>query len=783
MQPPVREADDDVLLHYPWVGSPRAWLRDAVDRLVGADPGLNQLRMALLGTLGVAVALGLSYLFVRETGAMQLPAGSAPAPVLTAANHAMLVVAMLLAGIVAMMSGFTVQDRTVHGQVLSTLLLPVMMLTALVLGLLVGPYYVLSLAFLVVAMAVAVYIRRFPPRGFGAGLGVFFGALLGYFLHAQLALSNIGWIAAELGIGALASLLARFTILRLDSERSLARISRSQQARTRRLLSLSVNVLTDPDQRHISAVQEQIRRQIVRLNETTLMLDAQLAETRPRTAAAQAQRYFDAELALENCARFAGTLAEEGAPSTVRRRAADALSTLLGNDPDTVSSALAALREEEERRQHAGHHSAVLISRLAASVEHYSHACIPRPVSQDETADAAGDEFTPAVGLVNNWLPGSMPVSTEASATRGRGLLNRAIVPHHVRTTVQITIAGTLAVVAGDALSGPRLYWAVLATFFAFVMATNSGEQLRRALFRVGGTAIGIVMGDLLVHLTGGNVWASLAIVLIALFFGLYLIRLNYMFMVIAVTVVLSQLYEQLEEFSWQLLVLRLAETAIGAGAVIVTVMLIVPLRPERVLATAVLRWFTALRGLLETVPDRFDGHPEPLRPLVRAVDAEYAALVETATPLRSVTFGRSSTQLSQILATSSAARQYARSLADVIERADLDGQLLPWPHNRQVRAATLQLRTSAEAIEHRIATGESGRYVRSAALITLAFDDLRARRSPLAHALSDLTLLDATLAQLAATLQMRIDDDTRSGQNGSGDRPDLGAIEAQGCH
>ncbi len=753
----MRAAADDDLIHYPRARTPRAWLCDAVDRLAGADPGLNQLRMALQAVLGVVAALGLAYLFVRLTGAMQLPAGSAPAPVLTATNHAMLLVSMLLAGMVAMMSAFTVHDRTARGQVLSSLLLLVLMLTGLALGLLVGPYHVPSLAYLVLAMAVAVYVRRFPPHGFGAGMGVFFGAFLGYFLNAELALQDIGWIAAELGIGTLASLLVRFAFLRPHPERTLARMCRSEGARSRRLLALSVGVLAEADEGRIRAGEEYIRRQLVRLNETTLMIDAQLAETRPRTAAVEAHRHFDVELALSSCARFAVALATEGALFDVRRRAADALSALLDGDPAAVSRAVAALREVECD----GHGATVLASRLAACVEQYAaaRARVGRPVGEEEIAEAAGGDFTPAVQLVNNWLPGSVPVSAEASTTRGRGLLDRATMAPHVRTTVQIAIAGTLAVAAGDVLSGPRLYWAVLATFFSFVMATNSGEQLRRALFRVGGTAIGIVVGDLLVHLTGGDVWPSLAIILVALFFGIYLIRLNYMFMVIAITVVLSQLYMQLEEFSWQLLVLRLAETAIGAGAVMITVLLIVPLRPQRVLTTAVLLWFTALRRLLEAVLGRLDGQREPLRPLVRAVDAAYDALVATATPLRRATFGRNSTQLTEILLVSSAARQYARALAASMEQAEANGEVLPWADNRQLRAAAGQLRTAAAAIEHRIATGEHGRYVRSSALVALALDDLRPRHSPLAQALQDLTLLDGALARLATALQMDIDD------------------------
>ena len=52
-------------------------------------------------------------------------------------------------------------------------------------------------------------------------------------------------------------------------------------------------------------VQEQLRRQLVRLNESTLMIDAQLVEALPATAGHEAQQLFDAELALSNCARFA----------------------------------------------------------------------------------------------------------------------------------------------------------------------------------------------------------------------------------------------------------------------------------------------------------------------------------------------------------------------------------------------------------------------------------------------------------------------------------------------
>jgi uncharacterized membrane protein YgaE (UPF0421/DUF939 family) len=769
----VRAPADDDLTRPRRVHSLRAGLRDGADRLAGADPGLNQLRMALQAVLGIAVGMGLAYLFIRLTGAPELPAGDSSGPAQSAADHELLIVSMLLAGMVALQAAFVVQDRTARGQLAFSLFLPVPMTIALVLGLLVGPYRVPSLAYLVVAMAVGVYLRRFGPRGFGTGTVLFFGAFLGFFLHSLLTLRDAGSVATDLWIGVLASLFVRFVLFPPVPERALARMRRTHEARGRRLIALSAGVLAIADEPHVRVLEERIRRQLVRLNETRLMVEAQLAVTRPRTATVEAQRLFDAELALSDSARFATALALGGAPPAIRGPAAAALSALL-EDPPAVPRAVATLRMVPCDALR----TSVQVSRLAASVEHYAeaHARLGRPVDAAE-AEAAGGPFTPAVELQNGWLPGSVPVSTEASTTQGRGLLDRVPMPPYVRTTLQISVAGTLAVVVGDAVSGQRLYFAVLATFLSFLMANNSGEQARRALFRTGGTAIGIVAGDVLVHVTGGHVWSSLAIVLVAMFFGVYLIRLNYMFLVVAITVSISQLYVQLDVFSWQLLLLRLAETAIGSAAVVVTVLFVLPLRPQRVLTTGVLLWVTSLRRLLEAVSGRLDGEHEPLRPLVRAVDAAYAELVATAAPLRWTVFGHRSSRLTEMLSVSSAARQYARSLAALVEQAEADGEVLSWVDDGSLRPAAEQLRTSIDAIARRLETGEDGRYVRSAALLALALDSLRRGPALLAFALKDLTLLDGALARLAAALEMQVDDRDTTGHGGDdSERPAFAA-------
>jgi uncharacterized membrane protein YccC len=215
----------------------------------------------------------------------------------------------------------------------------------------------------------------------------------------------------------------------------------------------------------------------------------------------------------------------------------------------------------------------------------------------------------------------------------------------------------------------------------------------------------------------------------------------------------------QIDIFSWQLLLLRLAETAIGSAAVILTVLFILPLRPQRVLTTGMRLWVTALRRLLQAVFGRLDGEREPLQPLIGAADVAYAELVATAAPLRWTTLGRRSSQLTEVLADSSAARQYARSLAASVERAEADGEALPWADDAQLRPGAEQLRASIDAIAHRLDTGENGRYVRSAAFLALTIDRLRLQPSRFALVLKDLTHLDGALARLAIALEMEVGD------------------------
>ncbi len=786
-----RGLTDDVLTLVPRARSLRVYLRSGADQLVAADPGLTQLRQALQAVLGIAGGVGLAFVFVQVTGALQLPAGTAPPAVEHTADHALLIVAMLISAMVAMMAGFTVNDPTARGQILSSLWLPIPMLAAMTIGIALGPYRVVSLIWLVVLLSACVYVRRFGPRGVASGLVMFNGGFLGFFLHAEIGLRDVGWLAALLGLGILASLIVRFTLFRPDLLATLARMRRSWTGRAHRVLAATLALLEAEDSEDRAARSERLQRHLVRLNECTLMVDAQLVEAIPDTADVEAQRLFDSDLALSNMVRFASVLAERSSDDKLLKPARGCIAGALREDAAKVARHVDELRDatgDDERMT-------VVAHRLGGSAAAYMAA--RGELSAEITARV--ESFTPAVALTSGWLPGSGPVSTEASTTPGRGgALDRTALPPYLRATIQVAVAATIAIVIGNAVSSQRLYWAVLATFLAFMATTNSGEQVRKALFRVAGTAIGIVVGDLLVHLTGGHVWSSLLIVIVALFFGIYLIRVNYTFMVIGITVTLSQLYAQLGEFSWHLLVLRLLETAIGVGAVVLTVLVVVPLRPQRVLTSGVLLWFRSLTVLLDhALDDMLDKSPSPspspspatspsstpasesaesgsesgssaeiepsppgtVRSEIRDLDAAYAALEATAAPLRRTTFGRNSTQLTEIRAVSSAARHYVRTFSIGVQ----DGGCGDSP---QLALAADQMRRSSAAIENRIATGAHGTYTRSASLVEMG----RAAAPPERQAaLRDLTLLDGTLARLATALGMAVADyDTVNSAAGS---------------
>ena len=149
--------------------------------------------------------LGAEWAFVRLTGALQIDTGAAASAAIAskeaAANHDLLAIAMLLGAIVGLIASMGVQDPTAKSQVITLLILPIPLVSALALGIAIGNDRVVALVVIALVLAFGTYLRRFGPRGFLAGQLLFIGYFVGFSLHSAVMIGDLGWLAAEVCIG------------------------------------------------------------------------------------------------------------------------------------------------------------------------------------------------------------------------------------------------------------------------------------------------------------------------------------------------------------------------------------------------------------------------------------------------------------------------------------------------------------------------------------------------------------------------------------------------------
>jgi fusaric acid resistance family protein len=775
----------------------RAWL----GWLAGSDPGLMRLRMAAEIVITIGVVIAAEWIFVRTTGALQtpIPAGAKPAVAaeLWTLNHALMVIALMLGAILALISGFGVSmEATARDQLITLLFLPLPLMATLAGGLALH-VRLASLASLAVVLAIGTYCRRFGPRGFNGGALAFMGAFLGFFIQDYVKLGNFGWLVAEIWLAMAVIVAVHFAFFRPRPGAALLRMQRSYAARAQQVASeiadlYQATVRSGGDPARQERANRTLQRQLLRLNEAALLIDARLDDPTAVPAGCSAatlhQRLFDAELGLSNVARFALAIAPRGLPERFTTPVGHALQRIREDRFTAAADAAAVLeqrldsddRDSEDRVSGTDrillHRFAMSIAEFSAAIEtfrQYPPAQAPDDVPADTDVPAPA-EFRTQVPMFGGWLPGSAFIAGVASKERGGpGLAERIRLAPYARTSIQMAIAVGGAILAGDALSGRRFYWAVIAAFITFMGANTAGEQVRKSAFRIVGTIVGVVAGSVLAHLAGDRVWLQILIVLVSLFCGLYLFRVNYTFMTIGITVMVSQLYVELGEFSNSLLLLRLEETAIGAGVAVATVLLVLPLHIGRVARVAARQQLAELADLIDRCLDRLAdpasvcGSDLELRAAARRVDTAYQALVATVNPLRTPVLGRLAERIRGFLATTVAARNYARNLLlDASTRyPDLD------PAARaELAVARRQLAGSIAAITTALAGPAAAdddspapepTYVRSASRFARIADTLPAS-SPVSRprlALRDLQLLDGALAEAATRAGVRVTD------------------------
>ena len=211
------------------------------------------------------------------------------------------------------------------------------------------------------------------------------------------------------------------------------------------------------------------------------------------------------------------------------------------------------------------------------------------------------------------------------------------------RTAIQVGVAIGAATALGDLLSGQRFYWAAIGAFVVFQGTSNTEDQIGKALSRIVGTVVGIVVGSRLVDLIGPHEAAWMIVIILAsVLLGLYLQRADYAFLVIGITVMVSQLYSELRDFSTSLLVQRLEETAVGAGVAAVVVLAVLPLHASQVARVALRGYLAAMASLLLRAYAALGGQEVAalLQDDTRALDTSYRALASSIQSMRRIQTG-----------------------------------------------------------------------------------------------------------------------------------------------
>lgn len=475
------------------------------DRVLASDPGNVRITLATRAALSLAVALGVAALLA---GALGLQGTAA-------------MVMVVLGAVLTMMTTFTAADPTTGGRVVTQLCLPVAMVAGIALSTLVDKHRVLSLALFVVVMFVVVWVRRFGPRAFACGMVVWMGYFMALFLQLSFAQLPVVLVAV-----ASTTVLLLVISLLVAPQRPARRLRRMVDAFAARVRIAAAEhrdpAARSPWQRWTGRVGTPDRA-LLRVDEVAVLVDGQLAVphalTDPAHAPAVRAAVLRAEAAL---ARLLDTARQDV-------RAAEV---------EAVGDALDRLEEvlDDDRRG-------------------------PAPTRAGHDDREAPAPFTPAVELFAGFLPGSAVTVGPMVAPEGAGptlLLT-------TRQALQIALAGALSIALGDALSGQRWYWAVLACFLAFTGTATAAETVRKALQRTAGTVVGVAVALVAVPHLGHSTAVSLVVILVAIFVGFYLFRVSYTCLAFAITILIAELYELLGTYSDGLLALRVGETALGA--------------------------------------------------------------------------------------------------------------------------------------------------------------------------------------------------------------------------
>lgn len=630
--------------------------------VIGSDPGLVRLHSAIRTT--VALGLSLLVLFVVASAAGQ--------PVTVA----------VLGAVVAMVSARAVNEPDARSRRITLALLPLPATVALVAATLLDPYKVVADAVFVAITFAAVYARRFGSRGMALGMVTVMSYFFTLFLEAKV--SELPWLIVAVVVGSLCSLVLTSYLLPERPERVLRRTVSSLRARMAIVVDAAAETVQAGrfDERH----RRRLRVRMNRLTDTVLSAQGQLEEkVDPATvwpgvtSAELTLRLFDAELTVERIAITAARAAEADLPAATRAQLVGLLRRLATELHVPGSVGMAELAEQAR-----GLDGGPDAHRLATAVVDTT-AVIGRLRALAEqgggTADAAAT---------------SPPAAKPSDEEPASGLRPTT------RQAVQVAIATTLAIIAGEALSPARWYWAVIAAFVTFAGTTSFGETLTKGWQRLLGTLLGVPSGVLVATVVSGNTAAAVVMIFLCLFFAFYLMAVSYSLMIFWVTTMLALMYGLLGQFSVDVLLLRLGETAVGTAIGVGVAVLVLPARTGTAIRAAARDFLAELSTSVSTSAEALGGGPTTApSEQARIVHRSLQDFRTTAKPLTVGIAGIAGrTSIRRGLRLLKACDHYARALARASEGPDPGSVPLAEAITAAAEAARANIDALAEVLD-----------------------------------------------------------------------------------
>ncbi len=275
------------------------------------------------------------------------------------------------------------------------------------------------------------------------------------------------------------------------------------------------------------------------------------------------------------------------------------------------------------------------------------------------------------------------------------GLPGTGLARPTTRQAFQAAAACTVALAVGQLVSDERWYWAVGTAWWIFVNTASRGETLVRGFRRVLGTVIGIVVGLLVAVPLQGAPLPTAVLVALCVFGIFYTAPVSYSWMMLAVTVMAGLLYGLLGVLDAGLLVLRLAETAVGAVCASLAVVIVLPVTTHATNDAWIQRVLWCVHVCTAEAAARLAGsptadptpHAKELELLLGRVRLSLAPLVHPLSPYRA-----RKARARRVLALLDACAHEVRGLVSVASDPDAS-------HDARLAAACWRVESAVEAL------------------------------------------------------------------------------------